>query len=165
QEPHRRHEPDAALAGALGARPGAHLLQAWKLVHGGLFRLQHDRVREIGIVEMRDRTRRLVRNRKQPRGEGLAKLGGEGRHIGEPGRARRAISRTSRSSGPSRDSSNSVRCCLASPRVLASARPADKSGGDSRPMAMASEPLWYATGKNGVPAGTLAAAANRKFPM
>src|SRR5439155_23936456 len=55
--------------------------------------------------------------------------------------------------------------CLASPRVLASARPADKSGGDSRPMAMASDPLWYATGKNGVPAGTLAAAANRKFPM
>ncbi len=32
-------------------------------------------------------------------------------------------------------------------------------------MAIASEPPWYATGKNGVPGGTLAAAANRKFPM
>src|SRR2546430_17695724 len=39
-----------------------------------LLGLEHDRVGEIGIVEMRDLTRRLVRHRKQPRGERLAKL-------------------------------------------------------------------------------------------
>src|SRR5207249_7622064 len=36
QESHRRHEPDATPAGALGARPGAHLLQARELVLVGL---------------------------------------------------------------------------------------------------------------------------------
>src|SRR2546429_7152767 len=70
-----------------------------------------------------------------------------------------------RSSGPSRDSSDCVRRCLASASVFAPANAADSNGGDSRPMATASAPLWYATGKKGVPAGTLAAAAKRKLPI
>src|SRR5256886_8467131 len=35
EESHRRYEPKAAAPGALGARPGAHLLRARQLVHGG----------------------------------------------------------------------------------------------------------------------------------
>jgi len=54
---------------------------------------------------------------------------------------------------------------LASASVFAPAKAADNNGGDSRPTATASDPWWYATGKNGVPAGTLAAAANRKLPI
>src|SRR5947207_9592266 len=71
----------------------------------------------------------------------------------------------SRSTGASRDSSDVARRCLASANVFAPANAADNNGGDSRPSATASDPWWYATGKNGVPAGTLAAAANRKLPM
>src|SRR5439155_8549530 len=51
-----------------------------------LLGLEHDGVGEIGIIEMRHLTRRLVRDRKQPRRERLAKLGGEGRHVGDQGR-------------------------------------------------------------------------------
>src|SRR5881628_2081754 len=35
EESHSRYEPNATAPGALGARPGAHLLRARQLVHGG----------------------------------------------------------------------------------------------------------------------------------
>src|SRR5256885_14342354 len=36
QESHRRYEPNATTPGALGARPGAHLLRTREFLHGGL---------------------------------------------------------------------------------------------------------------------------------
>jgi len=36
QRTHRGHEAEALAAGALGARPGAHLLRRRELVHRGL---------------------------------------------------------------------------------------------------------------------------------